>query len=403
MLFLLAAACAAMAVDAAVPPPKDDHIVAGYLPEWRYEGANFDVMARHLTHLILFSLEPGADGSIQARDRLPRPKIMKNARKWTRRHGTRLQMCFGGNGRSSGFSAMVASDRARARFVANVVALCDEHDLDGVDYNWEYPGYVMGGGYQAPAQVRKDYDGLLALIRETRAAFDARRPRPPVRRHVTMAYYPDGKQEAFLNAKGFAPYLDAMHSMAYDQTDKQWGNHHSSRAFARHVVQQAVESGLPPRKVTLGVPFYGRHARGWVSYEDLVQRGPGTRNPDRARLQPGDDVAPGDSGERVTFNGVATVANKTALAARHGMGIMIWEVGQDCRLEPVTRRGTTHVRTCPGAVDDRSASLLAAITSARLRGDPDALWAWEEATKGLSNRYKARKAAKKEAKKKGEL
>ena len=64
MLFLLAAACAAMAVDAAVPPPKDDHIVAGYLPEWRYEGANFDVMARHLTHLILFSLEPGADGTM---------------------------------------------------------------------------------------------------------------------------------------------------------------------------------------------------------------------------------------------------------------------------------------------------------------------------------------------------
>ena len=148
-----------------------------------------------------------------------------------------------------------------------------------------------------------------------------------MRRHVTMAYYPDGKQEAFLNAKGFAPYLDAMHSMAYDQTDKQWGNHHSSRAFARHVVQQAVESGLPPRKVTLGVPFYGRHARGWISYEDLVQRGPGTRNPDRARLQPGDDVAPGDSGERVTFNGVATVANKTALAARHGMGVMVYPKG----------------------------------------------------------------------------
>ena len=78
---------------------------------------------------------------------------------------------------------------------------------------------------------------------------------------------------------------------------------------------------------------------------------------------------------------------------------MIWEVGQDCRLEPVTRRGTTHVRTCPGAAGDRSPSLLAAITSARLEGDTGALLAWEEATKGLSDRYKARKKERKAARK----
>ena len=38
-------------------------------------------------------------------------------------------------------------------------------------------------------------------------------------------------------------------------------------------------------------------------------------------------------------------------------GVMIWEVGQDCRLEPVTHGATTHVRTCPA--DD--SSLLRAI------------------------------------------
>ena len=38
---------------------------------------------------------------------------------------------------------------------------------------------------------------------------------------------------------------------------------------------------------------------------------------------------------------------------------MIWEVGQDCRLVPVTHGPTTHVRTCPGEGDANS--LLAAV------------------------------------------
>ena len=31
--------------------------VVGYMPEWRHEGADFDRLCQHLTHLIFFSLE----------------------------------------------------------------------------------------------------------------------------------------------------------------------------------------------------------------------------------------------------------------------------------------------------------------------------------------------------------
>ena len=44
-------------------------------------------------------------------------------------------------------------------------------------------------------------------------------------------------------------------------------------------------------------------------------------------------------------------------------GVMIWEVVQDCRLEPTVHAdGSSHVRTCPGDGDEQS--LLAAITRA---------------------------------------
>ncbi len=140
-------------------------------------------------------------------------------------------------------------------------------------------------------------------------------------------------------------------------------------------------------RVTLGLPFYGRDAAtgAWQSYEDLVLA--------HGALDPAvDAVAP--AGGRAAapptmhFNGIDTIRDKVrggrgssairglvsrrcrrcrpqspsqlrvqvlkARAARCG-GVMIWEVGQDCRVAPVTHGATTHPATCPGGED---ASLL---------------------------------------------
>ena len=34
-----------------------DFSLVGYLPEWRHEGADYDRLSSHLSHLILFSAE----------------------------------------------------------------------------------------------------------------------------------------------------------------------------------------------------------------------------------------------------------------------------------------------------------------------------------------------------------
>ena len=167
-----------------------DFAVASYLPEWRYEGANWDEIAKHSTHLILFSLEPTPTGGIQALDRLPRPALLKQARAASSRYGAKLLLCFGGNGRSSGFSSMVRSKSAREKFVGSALALVDKYGFDGIDYNWEYPGqvdskswtmrscilcayisvttdatcvtlrYAFGSGYKDEQQIELDYAGF---------------------------------------------------------------------------------------------------------------------------------------------------------------------------------------------------------------------------------------------------
>ena len=124
-------------------PLSSSFAVVGYLPEWRYEGANFETLSSSLTHLLLFSLEPTPDGGITALDRLPGPDVMAEIKAATDAtpDAAQVLICFGGNGRSNGFSKMSRSKAARKRFVAALVELCEKWELGGVDYNWEYPGY----------------------------------------------------------------------------------------------------------------------------------------------------------------------------------------------------------------------------------------------------------------------
>lgn len=321
----------------------DSFHVAAYLPEWRYEGANWVTICATVTHLILFSIEVTPSGAPTALDRIPRPELLSEARAAATAAGTKLLLCIGGNGRSAGFSPTVASKKKRARFVAALLALCEKHGLDGVDYNWEYPGYAFGRGYLSEAEVAADYTGLFKLLEETHAAF------APSGRVITMAYYPDGRQERLLMEGGAPQWVAALHMMSYDQ-----GSKHSTWEFAERVARQGAEL-LPPGKVTHGLPFYGRHTRtgDWKSWEDLVQQ---------HRPAPGVDEAGG-----YYFNSAELIERKTRLAAQLGLaGVMIWEVGQDCRLVPVTHGATTHVRTCPSEGDEDS--LLAAVGRAVAKG-----------------------------------
>jgi len=320
--------------------------VVAYLPEWRYEGADWIQIAKHTSHLILFSCEITGNGKIIARDRMPRPELMKQARQATRTYGTKLIICFGGNGRSSGFAPMVRSKAYRKTFLGELSAIMDEMDLDGVDYNWEYPGYQFGRGYLSENEVKKDYEGLHDLLRETRTVFESRRKQEI----ITMSYYPDGRQEALL--KGAEAHVDLFHMMSYDQG----GPQHSSLKFGKQAVQSGLKH-LPSHKLTMGLPFYGRHSINgdWVTYEDLLRDHQLVGHHKQAL----DSVPAKEEGAVIGFNGMRTISRKTKYAIKHGIGgVMIWEVGQDCRVNPVTHGTTTHVTTC---AEGENSSLLAGI------------------------------------------
>lgn len=160
---------------------------------------------------------------------------------------------------------------------------------------------------------------------------------------------------------GIPQHVDLMHAMTYDAN----GGHHSPMSLAQGAIAKATAAGLPLRQVTLGLPFYGRSTESgdWTTYEDLVQRHhPLDPALDALPLQPG-GAPPQGQAPFIGLNGRHTIAAKTALAVQQGLGgVMVWEAGQDCRLEAVRHAdGSSHGVTCP---EGQSSSLLVAMRQA---------------------------------------
>jgi GH18 family chitinase len=281
-------------------PASSPFAVVAYLPEWRFASTDWDAVCVNVTHLILFSLEVTDDGSLTSLDRFPSPEAMTTLRAAAAKRGVKLLLSLGGHGRTRGFPIVAVEKTKRRRLARTLASFCATHGLHGVDYNWEYPA--------SPAE----WNGMFALLRTTRKVFDG----SPQRLTITMAYYPDGRQERELKRGGAEEHVELLHAMSYDHPR----GSHSSTALARAAIRNAEDAGLDARKITIGLPFYGRHVETgeWKTYAEL----------DAAHgvsAEPSKDEAGG-----YAFNGADTIRLKTSEAKAAGTGgVMIWEAGQD--------------------------------------------------------------------------
>ena len=321
LLFIAAATVTASGLDAGDGGTDTDHrtgdpsstesdqnefVVAGYLPEWRYEGTDWDTTCAHVTHLIIFSMEVTEDAKLTASDRFPHAH-MDAIQEASRKHGCDLVLSIGGNKRTGGFPT-VAKDKALSRKLARTLLyFVRQHNLHGVDFNWEYPN------------GEEEWRGLHRLLKITRRVFDRHRDETGTRFSISMAYYPDGRQEKILTEFGASAHVDMAHGMAYDFGP----GGHSTMELAKNVVKNLERTGMNKSIATLGLPFYGRSMwkQGWRTYEDLASEHPGLGT------KGGGDEDP--SGE-YSLNGPDTIAKKVKLAMNAGLrGVMIWELGQD--------------------------------------------------------------------------
>jgi GH18 family chitinase len=269
--------------------PEPAFRTVGYLPDYRVGRADPAVLGRDFTDIILFSIEPTAEGGIDARRLNARGYGIVRRLKQAGVH--RVLVAVGGWDRSGHFASVCADPLLRRKFVAGLRDYCVKHGLDGVDYDWEFP---------RTAGQAADYARLLCETKE------GLRPHGML---VTVAVV----KNQTLSREALAA-VDRVHLMAYDAPGQ-----HATYDFAVDVAQTWLGRGAPASKLCLGLPFYGRsvrHPRRSMSYADVQRRYSPPPETDRLGT--------------LYFNGITTLQRKTAYCRANGLcGVMVWEVGQD--------------------------------------------------------------------------
>jgi GH18 family chitinase len=260
----------------------DDILIVGYIPEYR----EFEpTWGSCLTDLVLFSAQPDEDGRLETW-RIP-PERLQAARLVKETYGTRLHISLGGYERSEHFIKVIENWESRRNFLEDIVQFCEANDLDGVDFDWEFPE----GEFQTLRYV-----SLISEVSQRGLI-------------TSVALYPHEDID-------FRAFNDVgrIHIMSYDR-----GSRHSTFNTAVQDLALFEQAGFSRQQLILGIPFYGRrttHPTTSTAYAEIIKL-----------YDPGILI---DEIEGIYFNNILTVKHKTCYAHQNGYGgVVIWELGQD--------------------------------------------------------------------------
>jgi chitinase len=166
---------------------------------------------------------------------------------------------------SGAFSDVALTATSRRRFVESAVDFVRRHDLDGFDVDWEYPGLRGNGNTFRP----EDRQNFTALMAELRSALDKKAPRG---RHYLLTFAAGSFTDFLAKTEmdKVQASVDFVNLMTYDfreaEGDSLAGHHanlfphpaDADQQSADRAVREFLAAGVPPAKLVLGVPFYGR-------------------------------------------------------------------------------------------------------------------------------------------------
>jgi chitinase len=265
LVFLIAAAiimsCRSGA-DQMTQPPK--RVIIGYVPGYQGELDETTIDANKLTHInyafvnvkdSMAWLTNIATDSINFRKLNALKKINPDLK---------ILPSLGGWSWSENFSDAVLTESSRKKFAMSNIAIVEQYDLDGVDIDWEYPGF-QGEDNVYRDEDRQNFTLMFKALREELTALSSRTGK----KYLLTTAVPEFK--AFLEKTDMgevAKYLDLVNLMTYDFHVSAGRNvgHHSNLyptadgqgRSADTGVNDYIAAGVPPEKIVLGIPFYGR-------------------------------------------------------------------------------------------------------------------------------------------------
>jgi GH18 family chitinase len=298
-------------------------VMIGYVPVFRgIEQSMAKGGYAHYTHVDLAFANPDKQGRFQTAQGLScmangtsgmlSAAALRQAVSAVHKAGGKILVSVGGGliPPCSGDWAELLRPASRERIVEGLVALVDAYKLDGVDVDIE-------GTLLTKIDRQGDYTPFIAALSR---ALKARG------KLITCA---TGSYEGGMVPVSSVPYFDLIGVMAYDSIGPSWGpagSEHSPIEQAERDLRLWEQRGAKREQIILGLPFYGYGFGGFLPNYNFHE----------IKAKFGSDAAEGDViGYRcagcsyITFNGLATLRRKVALARQRAGGLMVWEVTQD--------------------------------------------------------------------------
>jgi hypothetical protein len=210
-------------------------------------------------------------------------------------YGTDLTLCLAGS--SHEILPAVTDSNANKEILDRIADILEIYSLSGIDLDWEFPRN------DEEKEVHRQFMENLKQVTSSAG------------KTLSMA----ASRFRLLPEETYG-IPDSINLMTYDF----YGRHSTWEGTLEAVEYMLLRYGIPPEKLLMGLPFYGRIFDGFSpdywkksqSYRDIVQD---------YEPFPHEDEAGG-----FYFNGPATIQKKLELAAAHNLqGVIIWEIGQD--------------------------------------------------------------------------
>lgn len=176
----------------------------------------------------------------------------------------RILLSIGGWG-AEGFSDVAAGEESRNSIAESAMEVMEKYGLDGIDIDWEYPGFSVAG-IRSRADDGINFIRLLSCIRE-------RMDKSGRDYMLTIAAGGDTYFTRQVDMKEASRYLDYVQLMTYDLQGgfQKVTGHHTSLYMGRgnlidtcvdKAVQIFGEAGVPAKKLIIGVAYYSRMWKG---------------------------------------------------------------------------------------------------------------------------------------------
>jgi chitinase len=295
VLFLLA--LIGVMPSASAREPTSPYRIIGYYTSWSIYGRAYfvtDIPADQLTHINYAFVNVSKEGECIIGDewadlQYPYPDdptdapFLGNFRQFQllkeQYPHLKLLLSIGGWTWSENFSDAALTEEARAKFARSCVALMKQYGFDGLDIDWEYPVSV---GAKPELGRPEDTENFTLLLAELRAQLDAQGEQDGGVYYLLTIAAPAGEYHyQHIQLDQIHPYLDWINVMTYDFHGS-WDastnfnaplyaasddpNPDNAALNVDSSMQAYLAAGIPPEKLVVGVPFYGR---GWKDVPDV--------------------------------------------------------------------------------------------------------------------------------------